>query len=244
VGQPALRLAGAPAHRLRLVIARMRRMLTLFDAVRIDHFRGFAGYWRSGGAKTAVGGRWLPGPGRELFDALAAALGRCRWSPKTSASSHRRRGAARRPRPARDGDFAVRILAVAAQFVCALPAPCQPGRLHGTHDNNTTLGWFLGEATDGERDFLRRYLDSDAREVHWDLIRAALASVADLAVVPHQDLAGLGADCRMNTPSTADGNWRFRLTGWMLGEGLQRRLADLVWLYGRSAATRPKPEAG
>jgi len=111
----------------------------------------------------------------------------------------------------------------------------------GTHDNNTTLGWYLGEATDAERDYLHRYLGTDGREIHWDLIRAALASVAALAVIPHQDLAGLGSDCRMNTPSTAEGNWRFRLTEWMLGEKSQRRLADLVWLYGRSPAQRKKP---
>jgi len=238
-----------PAHRrtgYAWWIARMRRMLTLFDAVRIDHFRGFAGYWAvPAGAKTAVGGRWLPGPGRELFDALAAALGSLPLvaedlgviTPDVEAL--------------RDGLGLPGMAILQFAFSPSLRSSFVPYRHRanlvvytGTHDNNTTLGWFLGEATDGEREYLRRYLDTDAREVHWDLIRAALASVADLAVVPHQDLAGLGADCRMNTPSTADGNWRFRLTGWMLGEGLQRRLADLVWLYGRSAATRPEPEAG
>jgi 4-alpha-glucanotransferase len=213
--------------------------------VRIDHFRGFAGYWAvPAGAKTAVGGRWLPGPGRELFDALAAALGSLPLvaedlgviTPDVEAL--------------RDGLGLPGMAILQFAFSPSLRSSFVPYRHRanlvvytGTHDNNTTLGWFLGEATDGEREYLRRYLDTDAREVHWDLIRAALASVADLAVVPHQDLAGLGGDCRMNTPSTAEGNWRFRLTGWMLDPGLQRRLADLVWLYGRSEATRPKPAA-
>ncbi|MBP1619471.1 MAG: 4-alpha-glucanotransferase [Acidobacteria bacterium] len=226
-------------------IARMRRTLTLVDAVRIDHFRGLAGYWAvPAGAKTAVKGRWLPGPGRALFDALAGALGSLPlvaedlgvMTPDVEAL--------------RDGLGLPGMAVLQFAFSPALRSTFLPYRHRaelvvytGTHDNNTTLGWYLGEATEGERDYLRRYLDADAREVHWDLIRAALASVADLAVVPHQDLAGLGGDCRMNTPSTAEGNWRFRLTGWMLDPGLQRRLADLVWLYGRSEATRPKPAA-
>jgi 4-alpha-glucanotransferase len=108
----------------------------------------------------------------------------------------------------------------------------------GTHDNNTTLGWYMGDAGEDEKDYLRRYLGSDGREIHWDMIRLALASVADLAVVPHQDVAGLGADCRMNTPATPEGNWRFRLTDWMLTDALRDRLGELVWLYGRS----PKEE--
>ena len=81
---------------------------------------------------------------------------------------------------------------------------------------------------------MRRYLGTDGREIHWDMIRLALASVADLAIVPHQDIAGLGADCRMNTPSTPDGNWRFRLTDWMLGSALADRFADLASIYGRT----------
>ena len=95
----------------------------------------------------------------------------------------------------------------------------------GTHDNNTTLGWYLGDAPPQEKDFVRRYLGTDGHEIHWDMIRLALSTVADLAVVPHQDIAGLGGDCRMNTPATAKGNWQFRLTDWMLSEPLRDRLA-------------------
>jgi len=103
----------------------------------------------------------------------------------------------------------------------------------GTHDNNTTVGWWLSDADEGVRDHVRRYLPGAGDEIHWALIRAALASVADLAVIPHQDLVGLGSDCRMNTPGVADGNWRFRLTDWMLDPGVRDRLAGLVRLYGR-----------
>jgi 4-alpha-glucanotransferase len=224
-------------------IARMRRTLDLVDAVRIDHFRGLAGYWAvPAGEKTAVKGRWLPGPGRALFDALAGALGALPLvaedlgviTPDVVAL--------------RDGLGLPGMAVLQFAFVPSQRSTFVPYRHRaelvvytGTHDNNTTLGWYLGEATEGERDYLRRYLDTDGREPHWDLTRAALASVAVLAVIPHQDLAGLGGDCRMNTPSTAEGNWRFRLTEWMLDPGIQVRLADLVWLYGRSKATQPKP---
>jgi 4-alpha-glucanotransferase len=106
----------------------------------------------------------------------------------------------------------------------------------GTHDNNTSLGWYLEDATDEERDLLCRYCGTDGNEIHWDMIRLALGSVAELAVIPHQDLVGLGADCRMNTPGVAEGNWRFRVMPWMLSEEIQQRLADLVWTYGRAPA--------
>jgi len=219
-------------------IARLRATLGLVDAVRLDHFRGFAGYWEvPAGQKTAVKGRWVPGPGRKLFDAARAALGDL-------------------PLVAEDlGVITEDVVAlrdglelpgmVVLQFAFS-PSPRStfvPYRLRrnvvvytGTHDNNTTLGWFLGDAGEAEKDYVRRYIGTDGREIHWDMIRLALASVADLAMVPHQDIAGLGGDCRMNTPATAEGNWQFRLTDSMLSESLRNRFAELAWLYGRSGS--------
>jgi len=109
----------------------------------------------------------------------------------------------------------------------------------GTHDNNTTVGWYLEDASDEEKDLVQRYAGSSGQEVHWDLIRLALASVADTAIVPHQDLVGLGADCRMNVPAVGEGNWRFRITPRMLGEGIQARLWEMVEAYGREPAELP-----
>jgi 4-alpha-glucanotransferase len=106
----------------------------------------------------------------------------------------------------------------------------------GTHDNNTTVGWYHEDASEEEKDLVRRYAATSGREIHWDLIRLALASVADIAIVPHQDLAGLGGDCRMNTPAVGDGNWRFRITPPMLSEGIQARLWQMVETYGRVPA--------
>ncbi len=217
-------------------IDRLRAALDLVDAVRLDHFRGFAGYWEvPAGQRTAATGRWVKGPGRKLFDALRSALGEL---PLVAEDL----GVITEDVTALRDDLRLPGMAV-LQFAFS-PAPRSeflPYRLRrhtvvytGTHDNNTTLGWYMGDATDAERDFARRYLGTDGREIHWDMIHLAFASVADLAVVPHQDIAGLGADCRMNTPSTVEGNWRFRLTDWMLSDGLRDRLADLARVYGRS----------
>jgi 4-alpha-glucanotransferase len=116
----------------------------------------------------------------------------------------------------------------------------------GTHDNDTILGWWNSEGGDStrsadevrrEKAFARRYLDTEGREMNWVLIRALLASVADLAVMPLQDVLGLGSEARMNRPATAGGNWRWRFGEGALGPALADRLAELGELYGR----RPSP---
>ena len=217
-------------------VERVQAALAMTDAVRLDHFRGFVAYWEVPfGETTAVKGRWVPGPGGRLFAALRRALGEL-------------------PLVAEDlGVITEEVTelrdAEGLPGMAVLQFAFDPGRRSlflpyrqrrnqvvytGTHDNNTTLGWFLADASPAEKEFVRRYLATDGREIHWDMIRLALASVADLAIVPHQDIAGLGADCRMNTPSTPDGNWRFRLTDWMLGSALADRLADLAGVYGRT----------
>jgi 4-alpha-glucanotransferase len=216
-------------------VARLRATLALVDAARMDHFRGFAAYWEvPAEATTAVVGRWVPGPRRALFDAMRASLGGLPLVAEDLGYITEDVTALR------DG-LGLPGMAV-LQFAFA-PSPRSRFLPHchvrnsvvytGTHDNNTTLGWYLGDASEAERDFVRRYLAVDGHEIHWDMIRLAMASVADLAVVPHQDVAGLGADCRMNTPATADGNWRFRITEWMLSPALRDRLGELVRLYDR-----------
>lgn len=219
-------------------IARLGSALGRVDAVRLDHFRGFVANWEvPAGETTAVRGRWVPGPGRALFDAVTRALGGCPFiaedlgtiTPDVLAL--------------RDGLGLPGMAVLQFAFQPAPRSTFLPCRHRenlvvytGTHDNNTSLGWYLQDASEVEREFLRRYLATDAREVHWDMIRAALGSVAGLAVVTHQDIAGLGADCRMNTPSVASGNWRFRITDWMLGDSLRDRLAGMIDTYGRTPA--------
>lgn len=220
-------------------IDRLRVGLRQVDAIRLDHFRGFAAYWEiPAGEETALNGRWVPGPGRRLFDAVAAALGDLPLVAEdlgviTEDVRALRLGLGL------PGMAVLQFAFTPHERSSFLPYSLERNLVvyTGTHDNNTTLGWYLEDASDAERDFVRRYLVTDGHEIHWDLIRAALASVADLAVVPHQDIAGLGADCRINRPGVADGNWRFRLTDWMLSGWHQEHLAELAWLYGRTTHT-------
>jgi 4-alpha-glucanotransferase len=120
----------------------------------------------------------------------------------------------------------------------------------GTHDNDTAIGWFQAEPTGNtlvqarhlfERTFALRYLGTEGAEFHWDLIRAAMASVADTVVVPLQDVLGLDARARMNTPGTPDGNWTWRFPAGALTKGVTARLADLTAVYSRWNG--PLPEA-
>lgn len=217
-------------------IERVRQTLETVDALRLDHFRGFAAFWNiPKGARTAKEGAWTPGPGRALFDAVAKALGELPFVAEDlgliDAPVNELRNALELP------GMAVLQFAFSPE-PRSLFLPCSHTKnlvvYTGTHDNNTTRGWYDEEANEKEKDFLRRYLGVAGHEIHWDMIRAALGSVADLAIVPHQDLAGLGSAARMNRPGTSKENWDFRLAGWMLDPGIRYRLAELVWLFGRS----------
>jgi len=217
-------------------IDRIAANLRLVDALRLDHFRGFAACWEiPAGATTAREGRWVAGPGRALFDALAAALGPL-------------------PLVAEDLGFItddVRALRdelelpgmAILQFAFdprerSAFLPYQHRRnlvvYTGTHDNNTVVGWYWREASPEVRRFFCEYAGSDGREVHWDMIRLAFASVADLAILPQQDVAGAGEEARMNTPGVAAGNWGFRLTPGMATAAQAQRLKHLAWVYGRA----------
>jgi 4-alpha-glucanotransferase len=105
----------------------------------------------------------------------------------------------------------------------------------GTHDNNTTLGWFLGEKlSDKTRDRIRRYLHSDNdSNISWELTRLAMSTIAALAIIPLQDILGFGEDCRMNKPGTGSGNWRWRCASRFLHGEVEQRLLDLTHFYNR-----------
>jgi 4-alpha-glucanotransferase len=104
----------------------------------------------------------------------------------------------------------------------------------GTHDNDTTVGWFLSEkASQAAKERAVRYAHSDGKEIHWDFVRLALGSVASLALIPMQDILGFGTDCRMNLPSTSSGNWRWRCGSRHFTEGICQRLKDETLFYGR-----------
>ena len=220
-------------------VQRLRRVLELVDLVRIDHFRGFAGYWEiPAHEETAVNGRWMPGPGMALFDALRAALGE--GLPLIAEDL----GVITDDVEAlRDGlDLpGMAILQFGFEdteggFGRSSFLPHNHRRslavYTGTHDNNTLLGWWaLRDPATRQNAML--YLNSDGSEIHWDFIRSALGSVAALALFPMQDVLGLGAEACMNRPGTSEGNWLWRCREEMLTDEAAERLRVLSRIYGR-----------
>ena len=216
-------------------IARLRAILAQVDRVRLDHFIGFTRSWAVPAEATdAREGRFEPGPGSALFRALEAALGRLPILAEDL-------GVVTPEVEALRDEFAfpgMRVL----QFAFGegpdnpfLPHAYVPNAVvyTGTHDNDTTIGWWQSSSEE-VRDHARRYLSSPAHEPAWDLLRAAMASVADTCVVPAQDLLGLGTESRMNFPGRPAGNWSWRLLPGTLDEPLAARLRTLAELYGRT----------
>jgi 4-alpha-glucanotransferase len=225
-------------------IDRMRASLAMFDVVRLDHFRGFEAFWEvPANDTTAVNGRWVQGPGAALFTALTAALG-----PMPIVAENL--GLITPEVEALRAQFGYPGMAI-LQFAFSDPASSFiPHRYDralvvytGTHDNDTTAGWWhstgTGDSTRAagdvarEKAFARRYLETDGREIHWAMIRAAFASVANTALVPLQDVLGLGSDTRMNLPGRQAGNWSFRFTWDQLPATITARLRDLAQTYDR-----------
>jgi 4-alpha-glucanotransferase len=216
-------------------IERMRAMLAQVDLIRVDHFRGFEAYWEIPfGMPTAEVGQWVKGPNADLFVALQAALGDIPIIAEDLGIITPEVDALR----IRFDLPGMRVLQFA--FGGATEDRFLPHNYEtrntvvytGTHDNDTTRGWY-NSVTEAERDFVRRYLASDGRNIAWDLIRLAWASVADYAVVPVQDLLDLGSEARMNTPGTASGNWSWRLRENQLTRAALDRLGELTELFGR-----------
>jgi 4-alpha-glucanotransferase len=237
---PRLREAG-----YRWWIERFRAALSRFDVIRLDHFIGFTRYWEiPAGEATAVNGQWVPGPGLHFFQTLHAALGELPLIAENlgvvTPAVERLRRDLRAP--------GIRILQFG--FGTDPQAPLfRPHAYHrrtvaytGTHDNDTAVGWFNdpGDANrsvaqvEQERQAVLRYLGiADGREIHWAMIRALYASVANLVLVPVQDLLGLGSEARMNRPGVALGNWRWRLEDGALTPALADRLRGLAETYER-----------
>ena len=217
-------------------VERVRRTFELVDIVRIDHFRGFAGYWEIPASEpTAVNGRWLPGPGEPLFKAINKALGPMPIIAEDLGVITPDVEALRK----KFGFPGMRIL----QFAFAgdasdrfLPHNHEPDTVvyTGTHDNDTVAGWWA-TASDAERHYARGYLATDGHDMAWTMIRAACASVADTAVHPMQDVLALPSECRMNYPGQSEGWWGWRFEWSQVQPWHAHRLAELSRLYGRSS---------
>ncbi|MFZ5879385.1 MAG: 4-alpha-glucanotransferase [Chloroflexota bacterium] len=220
-------------------LERMRATLSLVDIVRLDHFRGFAGYWEiPAGNDTAEFGRWVPGPGADLFDALMEGL-------------QKHPGESALPIIAEDlGVITDDVVALRERYnfpgmkilQFGFTAPSDPFLPHnyvnncvaytGTHDNNTARGWYEA-APEQEREFALKYLGVDGSHFAWDLIRAVWSSTAVFSVAPMQDFLNLGVEARMNFPSRLGGNWEWRMKDSDLNDGLLAKIRELNYLYSR-----------
>lgn len=224
---------------------RMQSALKLYDLIRLDHFRGFAGYWEVPfGNATAEFGRWVKGPGADLFDELGKALGDL-------------------PIIAEDlGEITPDVVELRDQFhlpgmkILQFAFSSDADDLFlphnyvencvaysGTHDNDTSLGWY-SKAPMHERDFCRRYFGRSGEDISWDLVRGVWSSVACLALAPMQDLLALDSEARMNYPGRASGNWFWRLPSAALSRGLQEHIFDYNLLYNRLPAGKKPKKTG
>jgi 4-alpha-glucanotransferase len=228
-------------------IDRFRASLALFDMMRLDHFRGFESYWEvPAGETTAIHGRWVKGPGEDFLSALQNACGEL---PIVAENL----GVITPPVEKLRRQFGLPGMSL-LQFAFGTDPQGPSFRPHnytrdlvaytGGHDNDTTVGWWsssgAGDSTRTpedvrkERNFARAYLNlSDDAEINWIMIRAVLSSVADVAIVPLQDVLGLGSAARMNLPGTLSGNWKWRYRPGALNDDLSARLRSLVTLYDR-----------
>ena len=222
-------------------IDRVRQTFSLVNILRIDHFRGFEAYWEIPASEpTAVVGQWVKGPGSKLFQALEDALGGLPIIAEDLGVVTPEVVALRE-----QFDFpGMKVLQFA--FDSDASNPYLPFNLDhdcvvytGTHDNDTTCGWYESQSEQMQHK-VRLYLGTDGNDIGWDLVRLALASVADIAVVPLQDLLGLGSEARMNLPGHPSGNWQWRFLPGALTDELAQRLGGLTAIYGREGQMRDK----
>ncbi|MDZ7269052.1 MAG: 4-alpha-glucanotransferase [candidate division KSB1 bacterium] len=224
-------------------IARFRATLQLVDYIRLDHFRGFEKHWEiPAGEKTAVNGKWVEGPGARFFNAVREALGQLPIiaedlgviTPEVEALREQ------------FGFPGMKVL----QFAFGHDERVVRGLIDGfpenaviytgTHDNDTTLGWFQNpggrkpEEFVAERATVRKFFQNDDSEINWKLIEVAMKSACRAAIIPLQDLLGLGSEARMNLPGTTTGNWEWRFTAGMLTPQLRERFRALTVKSGRA----------
>src|ERR1035438_5298852 len=227
-------------------VARIRRTLALYDIIRLDHFRGFEAYWSiAADEETAVNGQWVKAPGLELFQRLREVFGELPFLAEDLGLITPEVDELRE----HFGMPGMRILQFGFSDRGAhlyLPHQYVPNTVAytGTHDNNTTLGWWRDGATGEERDHVQTYLQPIRSEcdIVGAMMRAAAASVANLCIFPMQDVLGLGSEARMNPPAAASGNWTWRYREDQLHPGLASALAALMEMTDRDGYIPPGPE--
>jgi 4-alpha-glucanotransferase len=220
-------------------IWRMKHNLALFDTVRIDHFRGLVAYWEVPASEdTAMNGRWVEAPVMNFLERLVENF------PGLPVIAEDLGLITPDVREVMDHFNLPGMKPILFAFGQDLPSnPYIPHNLvencvayTGTHDNNTARGWFDLDATSGERTRLFEYLGREisAEEVPGELVRLVMMSVADLAVIPLQDLLAMGGEARMNDPSAKEGNWRWRVVGGYDTPQMKHTLRGMTEIYGRA----------
>ena len=216
-------------------VDRVRANLSTCDIIRIDHFRGFEAYWAVPyGDDTAINGQWVKGPGIDLFNKIKEELGEL---PIIAEDLGLMTQGVIDLRDA-TGFPGMKILGFAfdsEEENDYLPHTYTKNCVvyTGTHDNDTLIGWFT-KAKEKDKQFARDYLNSQSdNQIHWDAIRGAWSSVANMAIAPIQDFLGLGSEARINTPGVASGNWQWRLKEGVLTDELAERIAKLTKVYSR-----------
>ncbi len=227
-------------------IRRIKKIFEMVDIVRIDHFRGFEAYWEIPAHEpTAMNGRWVDGPKGAIFDAMIKAIGQLPIIAEDL-------GVITEGVEALRDHYhfpGMRILQFAfgndAKAADYRPESYPPNCVvyTGTHDNDTTVGWFWSNAgenstrtqeeIEAERQTILAYVQTDGSQIHWDMISLAAKSNASTAIYPLQDLLGLGSEARMNVPGVEGGNWRWRFRWDQLNDEIQQRLYDVCEWSGR-----------
>ncbi len=241
-GNPLYRWEVMHADGYQWWIRRVRALLKLVDYIRIDHFRGFEAYWEIPASEaTAVKGKWVKGPGAAFFEAIRAAMGEL---PIMAEDLGLITSGVEKLRDA-FGFPGMKVL----QFAWSDPAnPFLPHNhpvncvvYTGTHDNNTTRGWWENEVDPGTRAFVKDYLGHDAGNIVWDMARLGMRSAGRVFIMPMQDVLGLGAAARLNTPGKAADNWTWRMPANALNHRGKDALLHITRLFQRHPDQQPKP---
>ena len=238
-GNPVYRWDVLKEQKYQWWIQRIKHNLKLFDIVRIDHFRGLVAYWEiPAGKKNAIKGKWVKVPSEDFFSMLldqcqdasivAEDLGIITPDVKELMDRFKLPG--------------MKVLLFAFNDDLATNPYVPHNHVEncvlytGTHDNNTTAGWFENEATPEVKKKLNQYLGRQVlpQNVHWELIRLAMMSVAKMVIIPMQDMLGLGGEARMNQPSVTEGNWKWRLLPDQITTQLEWEIREITGLYGRA----------
>jgi 4-alpha-glucanotransferase len=224
--------------------SRFNKLYKMVDIIRIDHFNGIAKYWKvPAGSSTAMNGEWVEGPGENLFEEIFNCVGENAIIAEDLGEAEQEAAELKN----KYGIPGMKILQFAfgnghKSYPHNYPENCVV--YTGTHDNDTTVGWFHSQPGEGntqtknkikaERRNVLKYLKTDGKEIHWDMIKTALSSKANTVIIPLQDILGLDSSARMNVPGTVSGNWRWRFDWIMLTEEKMHRMKKLTTKFNRN----------